>query len=94
VKASPAARHRAYEPGEDRSKDADLVCQGPTDRHYKKVCNATPVTKVGRYRVAGGWHDVYDCPKGHRFGVTLKNGLRKVIDIPKEKPTFGGGLGF
>jgi hypothetical protein len=98
TKASGA--RRPYNPGEDRAKERDgfIVCQAPAGLTYGRgaykpdICGK-PVSKVGRFRIAGGWHDVYECirePK-HRFGISGDgvNRARTVIDIAVGKPVFG-----
>jgi len=104
--------HRRYDPGEDlqKARDGTVVCQGAgLVRGYRGrqgICGK-PVTKLGRFRLAGGWHDVYACPYGHRFGLKgtiteargghLAAGQPQrlsevgVIDVTTGKPTFGGG---
>lgn len=92
------AVHRPYHPGEDMSKfnAGVIVCQARSNapRGYIPIC-AKDTLKVGRYRFAGGWHDVYRCVVGHQFGVLTKGEpprqARTVVDVPNEKPVFGGG---
>jgi len=103
-------QHRPYDPGEDmvRFNDGDVVCQGPGNvrRYHNRpgICGRA-TRKLGRYRIAGGGHDVYECipapragSQAHRFGLrspasaddaTVKLGRAQVVDVATETPTFG-----
>lgn len=89
-------RHRPYHPGEDMAKfrEGIVVCQADMGRPrgYLPIC-AKPVQKIGRARFAGGWHHLYECERGHRFGIKGEGTKGSVIEVPRERPVFGGSLG-
>ncbi len=92
--AKPSGNPRPYDPGEDAAacKQGLILCQTEAVRYARPgagICGME-VTKVGRFNFAGGWHDVYTCPKGHRFGIRQKaSGEWVVVDVATEKPVFG-----
>jgi len=73
---------------------AGIVCQAEV-KHYtvnrrnSEWCLSKAVTKQGRYKMRGGWWDVYICENGHRFGVKGTGTGRVTVDVPTAKPVFG-----
>lgn len=102
-----AGETRPYQSGEDRKKALAgvIVCQGPTGTRAG-ICGRD-VRKLGRYKLKGGWYDVYECVYAgspHRFGIRgaiteAKGGLSDgktrgtltVIDVATTKAVFGAG---
>lgn len=88
---------RVYYPGEDMAKHREgvIVCQTGGQHGRFKICGKA-TRREGRYKLAGGWWEVYDCETydSHRFGIRQGRNGKRVIDVPKAKPTFGDPLGF
>jgi hypothetical protein len=55
---------------------------------FPGICGA-PCVARGRFRIAGYWADLYECPKGHKHARRqLGSGRELAIVVPSAKPTW------